>query len=46
MELSKDEKHRGVEKRGAKTLEKRELADDVELRPCEGVASAHDSEPR
>ena len=28
MELSKDEKRRRVEKRGAKTLEKRELAGD------------------
>ena len=46
MELSKDEKRRSVEQRGAKTLEKRELAAGVELRLWQSVGSADNSELR
>ena len=46
IELSEAEKRRSVEKRGARTLEKRALADDVELQLWQSVASADNSELR
>ena len=45
MELMKAEKRRLVEKRGATTLGKRELATDAKLATI-SVASVNDSEPR
>ena len=42
MELRKAEKRRLVEKRGATTLEKRELATDAERSLCQSIASVND----
>ena len=42
MELKKAEKRRLVEKRGATTLGKRELATEAERSLCQSIASVND----